>query len=449
MKQNAEELQQLAVAALSAGRLNEAEARYRDLLSVHPHPGVLHNLALVLVRLRRDAEAVPLFEQSLAARPEDSNARLALSNALLHCDRPRDALTRCDEVLAVDPGDRDARQNRAVALRALNRHAEAADALQTLLTEDPEDADAEFNLALAELMLGRYASAWVHYEARWRGSNAQPPLPSSITPAWQPGESLAGRTVLVQAEQGLGDSIQFVRLLRRLDRICVRADLQVQPELVAFLRRQWPARRIDTLGTKPSPDLETRIPLLSLPLALGLEDPGAASAYLQADPKRIERWSQRLKPRSSRLIGFAWRGNPKKRHDPLRSVPLEELRPWLEAAEAKGCSVIALQRDASLHEREWLARFPHVNVLGEQLSDFDDTAAVMALADQVVSVDTSVIHLAGALGRPAIILLRFCSDWHWGLDRPDGSTYRSVRTLRQPAPGHWGQAVGALIDLLP
>jgi hypothetical protein len=399
--------------------------------------------------VRRDAEAVPLFEQSLAARPGDSNVRLALSNALLHCHRPHDALTRCEEVLAVDARNRGARHNRAVALRELNRHAEAADALQGLLAEDPEDADAEFNLALAELMLGRYASAWAHYEARWRGFNAQPALPISVAPLWRPGESLAGRVVLVQAEQGLGDSLQFLRFLRRLDASCARVDLHVQPELVAFLRRQWPDLRIDALGATPEPDVERRIALLSLPLALGAEDPGSAGPYLQADPKRIEQWSGLLKSDASALIGIAWRGNPKKRHDPLRSVPVEELGPWLEATRVKGCSVIALQRDASTREREWLAQFGHVKVPGEQLNDFDDTAAVMALTDQVVSVDSAVIHLAGALGRPSIVLLRFCSDWHWGSDRPDGATYRSVRGLRQPAPGQWSPVIRALIDRLP
>ena len=449
LRHSAEELQQQALEALRAGSLEEAERLYRELYSQHPHPGVLHNLALTLVRLRRDAEAVPLFEQSLAARPADSNVRLALSNALLNCDRPHDALARCEEVLAVDPRNRDARHNRAVALRALNRHAEAADALQALLAEDPSDADAEFNLALAELMLERYSTAWLHYEARWRGSNAQLPLPPSAAPIWRPGQSLANRVVLVQAEQGLGDSLQFLHLVPYLDAPCVRVDLQVQPELVTLMRRQWPGRRIDPLATAPAPDVEMRIALLSLPLALGLAGVGPVGAYLRADPQQIERWRERLRRRSSRLIGIAWRGNPRKRHDPMRSIPVDQLRPWLEAARGKGWSVVALQRDASADEREWLAQFPHVEALGEELKDFENTAAVTALSDQVLSVDTSVIHLAGALGRPSIVLLRFSSDWRWGIDRADGATYRSVRALRQRAPGQWDPVVRDLIDLLP
>ncbi len=444
----AHDLQKRAVAALGSGRLDKAERCYRELLRVYPHPGVFHNLGLVLVRLRRDAEAVPLFEQSLAARPGDANVRLALSNALLHCNRPLEALACCEALLAADPESRDARHNQAVALRELNRHDEAAAVLRALLADDPFDADAEFNLALAELMLEHYERAWIHYEARWRGSAAQAPLPLSATPVWQPGESLSGRVVLVQAEQGLGDTLQFLRFVPCLDAVGARVDLQVRPELVALLRRRWPERKIDALGAAPAPDVEARIALLSLPLALQVKDPGAAAPYLHADPARIARWSGELGPSSGVRIGVAWRGNPRKRHDPQRSLPTEALRPWLEATAAKSWSIVALQRDANERERAWLSQFPHVDVPGERLQDFDDTAAVMALCDRVVSVDTSVIHLAGALGRPAIVLLKFSSDWRWGIDRPDGATYRSVRALRQPAPGDWAPVVRALIDIL-
>jgi len=445
----AHELQQRAVAALGSGRLDEAERCYRELLAVYPHPGVLHNLGLILVRLRRDAEAVPLFQQSLAVRPGDANVRLALSNALLHCDRPSEALACCEALLAADPANRDARHNQAVALRELNRHGEAAAVLEALLADDPKDADAEFNLALAELMLERYERAWIHYEARWRGSAAQLPLPPSAAPVWRPGERLSGRVVLVQAEQGLGDTLQFLRFVPCLDAVAARVDLQVQPELMALVRGQWPERRIDALGAAPAPDVEARIALLSLPLALKVEEPGPAEAYLRADPMRIACWSNELGPRSGGRIGVAWRGNPSKRHDPRRSLPIEALLPWLEAATAKGCSIVALQRDANDQERASLAGFARVDVPGTRLRDFEDTAAVMALCDQVVAVDTAVIHLAGALGRPATVLLKFSSDWRWGIDRPDGATYRSVRALRQHAPGEWAPVVRALSDIPP
>ena len=440
-------LQARALAALRAGALADAEHCYRELLSIRPHPGVLHNLGLVLVRLRRDSEAIPLFQRSLETR-WDPNVALALSNALIHSDRAPEALACCDEMLARASGDRDARHNKAVALRELNRHGEAAAVLEGLLRDDPADADAEFNLSLAELMLERYESAWRHYEARWRGSDARTPPPGA-TPLWRPGQRLAGRTALVQAEQGLGDTLQFLSLVPRLAAVCARVDLQLQPELVALVRRCWTGRRIDALGMQPDAAVEKRIALMSVPLALEMGRPDPIGAYLHADPARIDTWRTRLRADSRPRVAFAWRGNPKKRHDPRRSVPLHSLRPWIEAAARRGIAIVALQRDATPEERAWLAQFPHIDVPGESLSDFDDTAAVMALCDQVVSVDTAVIHLAGALDRPAIVLLKFSSDWRWGIDRPDGATYESVRALRQRAAGDWDDVARALVELLP
>ena len=442
------DLQQQAVEALRAGRFAEAEGHYRRLLAAHRHPAFLNNLGLVLVAQHRDAEAVPCFQDALAARPDDANARVALSNALLHCGRAAEALAACDALLQRSPGHRDARHNRAVALRALARNAEAAEVLEALLAEDPDDGDAEFNLALAELMLGRYQRAWRHYEARWRGRSPQPPLPAVPLPLWREGESLAGRAVLVQAEQGLGDTLQFVRLLDAACAACARVDVQVPDTLLGLVRRRWPSLRVQPLGAMPQPGLEIRIALMSLPLALGIGDPGSAQPYLAACEERMREWRSRL-PAAGRRVAVAWRGNPAKRHDPMRSMPLDALAPWLAAARERGLSVVALQRDADERERARLAGEPHVVVPGEGLRDFDDTAAVMALCDQVVSVDTSVIHLAGALGRPAVVALHYASDWRWGIDRPDGATYRSVRAVRQPAPGAWHAVVQTLIERLP
>jgi hypothetical protein len=259
---------------------------------------------------------------------------------------------------------------------------------------------------------------------------------------------LAGRVVLVQAEQGLGDSLQFLPCIPRLAAMCPRVDVDLQPELLALVRRHWPGRRIAALGDTPAADVAVRVPLLSLPLALELRDPGPVQPYLEADAGYVERWARELGARHAHGIAFAWRGNPAKRDDPQRSIPLDLLRPWLDATAARGCALVAVQRDVTDREREWLSQFAHVAVPGTMLRDFEDTAAVMALCRQVVSVDTSVAHLAGALGRPAVVLLRYASEWRWGIDRPDGATYRSVRVLRQPAPGGWHHVVRAMVAQL-
>ena len=438
--------QQAALAAMQAGRHDEAERLYRELLAVFPHPGFMNNLGLVLVAQHRDAEAVPLFQRAVAARPDDTHARIALSNALIHCGRADEALAACNELLLMAPFDRDARHNRAVALRALARNEEAAIAMARLLADDPDDADAELNLALAELMLERYASGWGHYEARWRGPRAQRPLPACDVPLWSPGESLDARAVLVQSEQGHGDVIQFLRYVGPLLAIARRVELHVPEALREIAGHAFPGADVKAQGSEPGRGLDTRLGLLSLPLALGIGRPEGADAYLRADPARVAQWRERVPPMA---MAIAWRGNPGARHDARRSMPVEALAPWFEATARRHLPVVALQRDLEPRERQFLAGFAHVVPVGDGLRDFGDTAACMMHAQHVACVDTAVIHLAGALGRPATVLLQFASDWRWGIDRPAGATYRSVRTLRQATPGDWKPVVRALTESLP
>src|SRR4051812_8516673 len=343
---------------MRAGRHEEAERLYRELLAVFPHPAFMNNLGLVLVAQHRDAEAVPLFQRAIAARPTDIAARLALSNALIHCGRADEALAICNEMLIMSPGNRDARHNRAVALRALARNEEAAVAMQSLLADDPDDADAEFNLGLAELMLGRYEPAWRHYEARWRGPRAQRPLLPSDVPLWREGEPLADRAVLVQAEQGLGDTLQFLRFVPLLLQACRRVELQVQASLVSLAARAFAGADVAAEGTPSRQAADCRLGLLSLPLALGIGDPRGAEAYLHADPDRVAHWREHLPPGPK--LGIAWRGNPTSRHDPRRSMPVEALEPWLRATALRGFCVVALQRELDASERRYLATFPHV-----------------------------------------------------------------------------------------
>lgn len=443
------QMQGRAVAAHQAGRLEEAESCYRELLALQEgHPGLLNNLGLILVAQRRYAEAVPLFERSLAARPRDPKVLVALSNALNFCNRPSDAIARCEEILANDPRHVDARHNKAVALRALNRHREAIAELNALLALDPADADAEYNLALSELVTGDYASGWRHYEARWRGSRPQPVAPLAGIVDWRPGDELRGRTFLVQAEQGLGDTLQFIRFVPSLAMRCADVHVQVQDALVEFVRRQLPRHRVDGLGQALSGESpQAKIALLSLPLALQLNDESSWSqggAYLHADRERIAAWRSRLAVGRLR-VGIAWRGSPGHRHDHNRSLAVETLEPWLEAMGAAGASVFALQKDVTARERDWLGRFPHVHVLAAELADFDATAAVVALLDHVVAVDTAVAHLAGAMARPSTVLLPFSPDWRWRLDRDTSSFYPGMRLIRQRAIADWSAPIEQLV----
>ncbi|MGZ5581618.1 MAG: tetratricopeptide repeat protein [Usitatibacter sp.] len=444
------ELQGQAVAAHQAGRWEEAEARYRDLLALHEdHPGLLNNLGLVLVGQRRYADAVTHFERSLAVRPRDAKVLVALSNALNFCNRPADAIARCDEILAAEPQNTDARHNKAVALRALNRHEEAIAVLESLLAQDAGDGDAEYNLALSRLVTGDFVAGWRHYEARWRGSRPQPVPPPAGLAEWRPGDRLAGEAFLVQAEQGLGDTLHFIRFVPALAARCAQLRVQVQPALVDLVRRHFPGVSVEALGAPLPPGApHKRIGLLSLPLALGLTDESAwagEGAYLHADPVRVAAWDARL-PEGGRLrVGIAWRGSPGHRHDHNRSLAVETLAPLLEALQAAQASVFTLQKDATPREREWLARFRNVQVLDSEIDGFEPTAAVIARLDHVVSVDTAMAHLAGGMGRPATVLLAFSPDWRWRLGRDTSAFYPSLRLVRQRAIGDWSHPIEQLI----
>jgi hypothetical protein len=438
-----------AGAALQEGRLDEAEDAYRRLLATQPeHAGLLNNLGIVLIAQRRPAAAALLFEQSLRSRPGHMNTMVALSNALTLCNRPAAAIACCEAILALDAGNADALHNRAVALRALNRHGDAIAELEALLAQDPTDVDAQWNLALSELAVGRYRSGWRHFEARWRGVRSLPALPLASIPLWSPGEGVRGRRVLVQSEQGLGDTFHFARFIPELAAQCASVVVQTQAPLVQFMRRLLPAHRVEPLSEPlGGENFDCRLPLMSLPLALDLGEESASShrgAYLFADSARVDAWRARL-PNARARVGFVWRGNPGHRNDHNRSLPLAALRPWLDATGAAGTAIIALQKGVTRAERDYLAQFQHVHVLDDSLADFDDTAAVVALLDRVISVDTAIAHLAGGMARPGTILLPFASDWRWGL----GATsdfYPSLDLLRQPAIGEWDCVVATLAE---
>jgi hypothetical protein len=272
-------------------------------------------------------------------------------------------------------------------------------------------------------------------------------LPDPGIALWQPGEDLRNRRVLVQAEQGLGDTLQYVRFIPDLVAQCAEVRLHVQAPLVDFLRRQLPLQRVGVLGGEVTGDaLQRRIALLSLPLAMRKVEESAwapRGAYLHADAVRRAAWQARLPPGVVR-VGVTWRGSPGHRQDHNRSIPLATLAPWIDALGAAGVAVIALQKDVSDEERAWLEHYPHVHLLDEELADFDDTAAVIDTLDHLVTVDTAVAHLAGAMARPVTILLAFAPDWRWGIEHDRSTLYPTVRLLRQGAIDDWSSVIDVL-----
>jgi tetratricopeptide (TPR) repeat protein len=400
---HAEARAQRAVALASLGRHDEALADFDAALRAEPNPIVAYNRGLTLASLGRIAEAVEAYDRALAAIP----------------------------------GHVAALSSRGVALQALNRHAEAIASFDRALALAPDYADAHFNKSLALLAVGDYRAGQAEYEWRWKRTGTEHLRPNFGRPLWLGETPLAGRTILLHAEQGLGDTIQLVRYVPRLA-AGAKVVLEVHPELKALLLRLPGAAAVIARG-EPRPAFDLHCPLGSLPLALKTE-PASVPAdipYLAADPARVERWRARLEALGRPRVAIVWAGNTAHANDRNRSLPLAGLAPLWADSRAR---LVSLQRDLRAGDAELLAAAP-VLQLGPELMDFDDTAAVLAGCDLVIAVDTSVAHLAGALGRPLWVLLPFSADWRWTKDSDRSPWYPSARLYREPRPGDWDDVV--------
>ena len=375
--------------------------------------------------------ALAAFERALAIRPDDLNALVSRAAALIALGRPAEALMDYDRVLAVRPDLADVHNNRAAALAALGRHDAALQSLDRAIALNPEDPEPRWNKALVLLRLGRFEEGWRLYEAR--KAKRQPlGLRNYPQPEWTGAQPVEGRTVFLHAEQGLGDTLQFIRYAPLLAERGARVALSVQAPLVRLLKQLEP--KVTVLGPHERPaEFDYHAPLLSLPGAFGTRlESIPASPRLVADPARVRDWSGRLGRRTKPRIGLAWRGGAGHVQDRSRSIGLARIEPLLDA-EAEW---VSLQKEVPEAERGRVAALP-VRDFAPGLTDFADTAALVDRLDLMISVDTAVAHLAAAMGKPVWILLEFNPDWRWLIGRDDSPWHPSARLFRQPAPGDW------------
>jgi hypothetical protein len=288
------------------------------------------------------------------------------------------------------------------------------------------------------LLTGEFRAGWANYEFRFMKS---PPAERNrfAQPRWQ-GEPLAGKTILVHAEQGLGDTIQFARYLPLLAAQGARVLVEAQAPLKTLLE-SLPGELEFFVRGESLPPFDVHCPLLSLAHGFGTELATIPSAtpYLAAPSEALSRWAMRFPVSTQPRVGVVWSGNPRHENDHRRSLSFDEFRPVLMAP---GIEFFSLQKNAKPADAAALAALPHVTDLGSELATFADTAAVIAHLDVVIAVDTSVAHLAGALGKPVWVLLPFAPDWRWLLGRDDSPWYPSARLFRQPRIGDW-QTVAA------
>ena len=304
----------------------------------------------------------------------------------------------------------------------------------------PGDARPHWNKALALLLAGDYAPGWALYEYRWKNDETKHHRRDFAHPLWLGDTPLAGKTILLHAEQGLGDTIQFCRYAKHVAELGARVILQVQPSLLPLLGSVEGVAQLVGEG-KALPEFDLHCPLLSLPHALRASVDCIPShvSYLTADAVRVGQWQQRLGPRQRPRVGLAWSGAAGHDNDRNRSIALAELLRHLPA----GVDYISLQKDLRPADAAVIAGSA-LRHFGDDLRDFADTAALCELMDVVISVDTSVAHLAGALGRPTWVLLPHAPDWRWLLGTDRSPWYPTARLYRQGADGAWAGVLDRL-----
>jgi hypothetical protein len=434
-----------AVAHHRAGRLDEAAAGYRALLAEQPSQfDALHLLGVVANQKGDHRRAVDLIERALAIRSDDASAHHNVATAYAMLGDIDAVLAHEERAVALKPDFADAQFNRGKALAELGRWAEASAAYGAVVAAKPDAAEAQWNQALARLALGDYERGWRQYEFRWRNPETASQQRSFTPPLWQGDADIAGRTVLLHAEQGLGDAIQFCRYVPLVAEAGARVVLEVPASLVRLMTTLDGVRHVVARGAA-LPAFDLHCPLLSLPLAFGttLATVPRNVPYLEADASLAQRWRERLGPRTGPRIGLAWSGAAGYRDDARRSLSLQALLPHLPP----GAEFVSLQKEVQPRDTGALAA-SKIRHFGGELADFADTAALCSQVDAVVAVDTSVAHLAGALARPTLLLLPFVAEWRWLAQRTDSPWYPTFRLLRQPARGQWDSALSQLAPQL-
>jgi tetratricopeptide (TPR) repeat protein len=436
----------LGDALLARGRAAEALACFDRILARAPrHADAQANRAAALAALGRFAEALAACDAALAAAPAHPIALYNRANALANLDRHGEALAAYDRVVGLFPQHLAAWNNRGNSLMALRRHREAIDSFGCAIALKPDFADAHFGQALALLALGDYARGFAEYEWRWKRTGMPPQRHDGRS--WRGFFPLAGKRILLSAEQGLGDTIQFARYVPLLARSGATVTLEVQPELKSLLARLEGAAQVLARG-EPPPACDVHCPLGSLPLAFKTElaTVPAEIPYLAAEAARIEQWRPRIAALRPPRVALVWAGNPNHANDRNRSIALEKLRPlWQRTLEqGNGPSFVSLQCDLRTTDAAQLKSASGILHLGDALADLDDTAAVLALCDLLIAVDTAVAHLAAAMGRPTWVLLPFAPDWRWTLDAERSPWYPAARLFRQPQPGDWDSVIACI-----
>ena len=441
---NAEALGSRGFTLHALRRFDEALASYDGALALRPNNAELHsNRSVTLFELKRFAEALASGDRAVALRPDYPEAHANRGNALSVLKRFDEALADYDRALALRPDYAEAHTNRGVTVHMLKRFDEALQCYERALAVRPDFAEAHYNEGLSRLLTGDFDRGWRKHEW-WREiAQFKHAERNFAQPRWTGSQEIAGKTILLHAEQGFGDTIQFCRYAPRVAALGARVILEVQEALRDLIRRSLDGAVQVVAKGDTVPPFDMHCPLLSLPLVFGtgLATIPGETPYLHASAQAVANWSARLPPKTRPRIGLAWSGRPEHNNDQNRSIDLASFLSPLQGIDA---TLVSLQREVRAADAIVLQERSDVIHFGEELKDFSDTAALAANMDLVIAVDTSVAHLAGALAKPVWIVLPFVPDWRWLLDRDDSPWYPTARLFRQDGSRQWDGAFARL-----
>jgi tetratricopeptide (TPR) repeat protein len=436
----------LSISLHEVGRFDEAEASARRAIQLNPNfPEAFYNLGRVHYARRRYAECVAACERALALLPSYVEARNNLALALESLGEVDRAIAEYQTVLAQRPGYLDAKMNYGVALEQAGRIDEAIAVYREILQESPDFEETRWNLGISLLLKGDFENGWRAHESR-RKIKRVFGVREFPQPLWT-GEPLRGRRILLHTEQGLGDAIQFIRYAP----LVKQAGGHVIVLCYEPLRRLFANQPgIDQLVTDrdPLPAVDLQCPLLSLPgiFQTTLHTIPATVPYLRCEPRLVKHWRGRVAMQPARIkVGLVWAGNPAHSRDHDRSIPLSAFAPL---AEIDGARFFSLQKGDRAAEAHGLGASLDLIDFTSDLTDFADTAALMANLDLVIAADTAVAHLAGALGKPVWVLLPIAPDWRWMLTRPDSPWYPTMRLFRRTRRGDWSSPIQSIAEQL-
>jgi len=414
-----------------------------------------NNRGIALRDLRRPEDALASYDKVIALKPDYAEAHNNRGVALRNLKRPEDALASHDRAIALKPDYAEAYYNRGLALQDLKRPEDALASYDKAIALQPDYADAYVSQSFCFLLMGRFEQGWRQYE--WRKKQNKPIAARSyLQPLWLGEQNIEGKTLFIYWEQGLGDLIQFCRYAKLAADLGARVILEAPKPLMSLFATLSGVAQLIEAGS-PLPPFDYQCPLLSLPLAFKttLSSIPATIPYLKSNLEKTRLWRERFGERHKRKVGLVWSGGFRPNQpefwfiDSRRNIPLAKLA----VLKHPNIDFYSLQKgEPAESELAELIRYnwegPHIVDFTSQLNDFSDTAALVENLDLVITVDTSIAHLAGALGKPVWILNRFDTCWRWLLNRTDSPWYPTVKLYRQEKTGHWDDVMQRIkIDL--